>query len=75
MKDVILISKNFYKRDMTEKEARTLIINPKNSIKHMSDEADAFAYLDPQEYAKDMLVRALINLWRLAETPIRYERF
>ena len=75
IKGVVLISKNFYKRDMTKEEARTLIITPQNSIKHMSDEADAFAYLDPQEEAKDMLVRALTNLWRLGETPIRYERF
>lgn len=75
IKGVVLISNNFYKREMTEKEARTLITDPKNTIKHMNDKDDAFAYLDPQEEAKEMLVRALTNLWRLGEIPSRYEKF
>ena len=60
---------------MSEKTARKLINKSKNTIKHMFDENDFYADLDPKEAAKDMFKRAFTNLWRLGETISYFEAF
>jgi len=64
----IAIKKTLSGLDTTAKQAINFLNNPKNSIKHLSDNNDMTVIMDPKEEAEAMLDRAITNCWMLGMT-------
>lgn len=62
---IVGVKKMLYGVDMFEKDAKTLLNKPKNTIKHMNDRAESTVSMDPKYESEDMLGRAFTNLIRL----------
>ena len=67
------IYKHFYGMEKSYEDAREIILNAKNSIKHMNDLSDAIIHADLKREAEDMLCRAFTNLWRMEEDLSPYQ--
>lgn len=71
----VAVKKKLFGVDVTEKDASKFINDSKNSIKHMNGLADSDVNIDPEEAAKEMIIRTLTNLWRLNDITQELEDY